>query len=145
MPQIDKGVFFVGSFLAFDCPSHFKEKSTTVYMCYNENWMLFFHVIPLCFCVPKAQRIPRHITHAITFVYFFSFQKMKQFITHPQMLKFMGGANTDTHIYIATEEVLPLGSYIDNVTPKAREFGEVFFVVGLQQLSVTFFKNFKLK
>lgn len=71
------------------------------------------------------------------------FKKMKQFITHPQMLKFMGGANTDTHIYIATEEVLPLGSYIDNVTPKAREFGEVFFVVGLQQLStaVSFLNN----
>eukprot|EP00494_Astrolonche_serrata_P024678 UN24938 len=60
---------------------------------------------------------------------------MKRFITHPQMLKFEGGTETNDKIYIATEKVQSLGSYIDQLVKTNDLNTSGFTAMGLHQLS----------
>jgi len=83
------------------------------------------------FIFDKKEAPGNHVEAAVN-----AFRKMKQFIPIPQMLKFEGGADTDSAIYIATEEVLPLACYLDRTTDKADEIrSEGFLTLGLHQIS----------
>jgi len=72
------------------------------------------------------------------------FKYMKKFITHPQMLKFECGVDLPDKMYIATEKVLPLGSYIDGAVSNSDELHQDGFIqLGLHQLcqAVDFMNN----